>query len=188
MNKNNRGFSAVEFIMIVVVLAIVGVFVFFASKNKKVDVPIQNTQKEQTSVTKSVNNVTEQKTVTTPEVTFAPLENDEVISWVKQLSTDAESRYNGSYKKVFASANIIKDNGAGIMLEPGSVGAKVAEEAKSKGSMIFVITNEKVTTYAIYAKFSGTPTMYYCLASDGSKKAVSKPIGISGLSSKPICK
>lgn len=175
MNKNNnRGFSIVEFIMIMVVLIIVGVFVFFASKNKQSDLSV----KEQT------NNVVQNNSTENNQ----PSEQDQIVSLVRQLATDAETRYNGSYKQVFMPANENKENGSGIVLSNGSVGSKVVDEAKSKSSQIFAITNDNITAYAIYSKLPGTPVTYYCLASDGSKKTVSQIVDINGLSKKPICK
>lgn len=175
MNKNNnRGFSIVEFIMIMVVLIIVGAFVFFASKNKQSDLSVN----EQAN-TLAQNNSTQNN---------QPSEQDQVISLVRQLATDAETRYNGSYKQVFLPSNETKENGSGIVSGNGSVGSKVVDEAKSKSGQIFVITNDKVTTYAIYGRFPGTPVSYYCLASDGSKNTVNQVVDISGLSKKPICK
>ena len=189
MNKYNKGFSAIELILIVVVLAIVGTFVYFASGRKStVDISNpKNTSSSQTTTKTDNTSKPAQATASSPRP--VGLDKDTIIKYARQLSVEAESRYSGSYKKVLASNNIIKDNGAGILLTPGSVGAGIAEQVASKGGQIFVITNEKVTTYAIYGLIAGDSKTYYCLASDGSTKTGTAIVtDTAGLNKKPICK
>ncbi len=194
-NKYQRGFSAIEFVLIVVVLIIVGLFVYFASGTKKttIEVPVPTKSTQANPSVSNQNSIQNPKGDTDKPVStyIAPvgLDKDTVIGYVRQLSVEAEARYSGSYKKTFASNNIIKDNGAGILLTPGSVGAKLADEVRSKGGQIFVITNEPVTKFAIYGLLSGTNKTYYCLASDGSTKSDTKTVTDTiGLTKKPICK
>ncbi len=193
-NKYQRGFSAIELILIIVVLLIVGVFVYFASQSKKTVVDMgPQSQTSTTSTSRDQSPVQSPKVVSNQVVSANPapvgLDKDSVIGYVRQLSVEAEARYSGSYKKTFTSNNIIKDNGAGILLTPGSLGAKLADEVKSKGGQIFVITNEAVTKFAIYGLLSGPTKTYYCLASDGSNKTDTKVVTDTvGLTKKPICK
>jgi hypothetical protein len=176
MKIKTKGFSVIEFVMIVVVLIIVGTFVYFASQSKKVDVTATNT-----TTTTSGEKV----------VTVIPANAQDVTNYVKQIATDAESRYNAGYKSVFTASNASRDNGAGIIPSNTSLVSKLVDEVATRGSSIFVITNDKVTSYAIYGKLpdSSGATKYYCLGSDGSKKASTEVvIDNKGLTNKPICK
>ena len=132
-NKYQRGFSAIELILIIVVLLIVGVFVYFASQSKKTVVDMgPQSQTSTTSTSRGQSPIQSPKVVSNQVVSANPapvgLDKDSVIGYVRQLSVEAEARYSGSYKKTFTSNNIIKDNGAGILLTPGSLGAKLADE------------------------------------------------------------
>lgn len=175
MKIKTKGFSVIEFVMIVVVLIVVGTFVYFASQSKKVDVTATNT-----------TTYGEEKVVT-----VIPATAEDVTNYVKQIATDAESRYNAGYKAVFTASNASRDNGAGIIPSNNTLVSKLVGEVATRGSSIFVITNDKVTSYAIYGKLpdSSGSTKYYCFGSDGSKKASTEVvIDSKGLTNKPICK
>ncbi len=168
MKIKTRGFSAIELILVVVVIAVIGLFVYFVSKNKSTDVQTQNQP-----VPATQNNVTDQEVVS---------------NYVKQLVSEAEATYNGSYSPTFSSSNSSRSNGSGIVSKSGSAGSNVVSEVASKGGSVFVITNDKASKYAVYGTMPNLGA-YVCMASDGSKKDLTATvIDITGLSANPICK
>lgn len=177
MQIKTKGFSVIEFVMIVVVLVIVGVFVYFASQSKKVDVA-KTSPVDQSSVTNNTS--------------VAPNSYDEkfVINSLKQISADAETRFIGNYSKAFTVSNYSKGNGSGIILDNGSVGNTIVQEMAKLGGEVFAITNAKATSYVLYGTLPNTNnSLYYCLGSDGSTKSSTSVVAdASSLLKKPYCK
>ena len=181
MKIKTKGFSVIEFIMIVVVLAIVGVFVYFASKSKQVDL-MDNSSKSATDTVAPVPN--------TPDTgASVPVEMGKIVDYVKQIATDAESRFNGTYKTSFTASNSAQANGSGLVLSSNSLSKQTVEDVAKIGGKIFAITNDKVTAYALYISLPNQEGKYYCMASDGSKNTSTMTVVTSkDLTSKPICK
>lgn len=171
MKINTKGFSLIEFVMIVIVLVIVGTFVYFASKSEKVQVS---------------NNTL---SATSPN---GPVNYDQkfVINLVRQIASDAETKYTGNYSKAFKPANSLRDNGAGMLADGGSLYAKLIADMSLVGGKVFAITNDRVSAYVLYGSLPNTNnTSYYCLGSDGSTKDYTGTVADSAsLSKKPYCK
>ncbi len=174
MKINTKGFSMIELVMIVVVLVIVGAFVYFASQSKKVE----------------VNGTNNPIVSTTPQKKDIVYDKKFVINLVRQIASDAEARYTGNYSKSFASANSSQDNGSGIISQNGMVASGLINDMAQVGGKVFAITNSKVSAYVLYGSLPNTNnTNFYCLGSDGSTKDSTTIVADSAsLAKKPYCK
>jgi len=182
MKLKNRGFSAIELVMILLVLAIVSGFVYFVSRTKTTDKTNVYKSSDSSAIVQDQNN---QKQPSLADLN----DNDFVVNSVKQIATEAEIRFAVDYSSTFLkSSNSVNINGSGILQSPGSLGAKVFDSLNERGGSIFVITNAKNTAYALYGSTKNA-TSYYCQASDGSSKTSTNIItDIDGLAKTPICK
>lgn len=181
MKIKTKGFSVIEFIMIIVVLAIVGAFVYFASKSKQVDL-MDTSPKSATNTTVPVPNVLDTGA-------SIPVEMTKIVDYVKQIATDAESKYNGTYKLSFTASNSAQANGSGLVISSNSISKQITEDVAKIGGKIFAITNDKINTYALYITIPNKDGKYFCMASDGSRKDETTMVVTSkDLTSKPICK
>ncbi len=177
-NKNTRGFNLIEGIMIFVVIVIIAVVVtYYIQWNRQSRVVVTNPPTNQAPAV-VVDNKTEpvvNKTV-------------DVADYARQILTDAETRFNGSYSNTFSRSNTSTTNGSGI-LPNSEVGVKVIADVAKSGLSIFAITNDKNSAYAVYVSLPANNGTYYCMASDGSNSnSTNKVASISDLSKKPICK
>ena len=173
MKINTIGFSVIEFVMIVVVLIIVGVFVYFASQSKKVEI--------------SSGSVATTNPSSAKESTF---DKKFVINAVKIIASDAETKYSGNYTKSFAPLSSSKNNGSGIISKGDTEVEQVIISMAKFGGSLFAITNKDVSAYVLYGSLPNTNnTTYYCLGSDGSTKDSTTAVADSeSMIKKPYCK